>query len=132
MRSFVSRLRERKLVHWAVAYLAGSWLVLQVLDLLAQPFAWPMLVMRAATVLLAIGFLAALVVAWYHGERGAQRATGIELLMLTGILAMAAAAVAFVSRAPESPRSRSESLRTRSHSRWPRNRDPLRCCRSRT
>jgi adenylate cyclase len=103
MRSLLSRLRERKLVHWAVAYLAGSWLVLQVLDLLAQPFAWPMLVMRAATVLLAIGFLAALVVAWYHGERGAQRATGIEVLMLTGILALAAAAVAFVSRTPGEP-----------------------------
>jgi hypothetical protein len=27
MRSFLSRLRERKLVHWSVAYLAGSWLV---------------------------------------------------------------------------------------------------------
>jgi adenylate cyclase len=103
MRSILSRLRERKLVHWAVAYLAGSWLVLQVLDLLAQPFAWPMLVMRAATVLLAIGFLAALVLAWYHGERGAQRATGIEVLMLTGILAMAAAAVSFVSRTPGEP-----------------------------
>jgi hypothetical protein len=36
----------------------------------------------------AIGFLAVLVLAWYHGERGAERATGIEVLMLTGILAM--------------------------------------------
>lgn len=96
MRSFLARMRERKLVHWAVAYLAGAWLLLQVLDLLAQPFAWPDLVMRAATVLLAVGFLAALVLAWYHGERGVQRVSGIELLMLTGILVIAAAAVGFV------------------------------------
>jgi TolB-like protein/tetratricopeptide (TPR) repeat protein len=96
MQWFLARLRARKLVHWAVAYLAGAWLLLQVLDLLAQPFAWPTLVLRAATVVLAVGFLAALVLAWYHGERGAQRVSGVELLMLTGILVIAGAAVAFV------------------------------------
>jgi len=96
--SFLSRLKERKLVHWAVAYLAGAWLALQVLDLLATPFAWPALVMRAATVLLAIGFLAVLVLAWYHGERGRQRVSGIELLMLAGILGIAAAATGLVAR----------------------------------
>jgi adenylate cyclase len=98
MSSFLSRLKERKLFHWAVAYLAAAWLVLQVLDILASPFAWPALVMRAATVLLAIGFLAVLVLAWYHGERGRQRVSGIELLMLTGILAIAAAATGLVAR----------------------------------
>ena len=103
MRSFLARTRERKLVHWAVAYLAGAWLLLQVLDLLAQPFAWPDRVLRAATVLLAVGFLAALVLAWYHGERGAQRVSGIELLMLTGILVIAAAAVGFVGGRPAAP-----------------------------
>lgn len=96
--SVLARLAGRKIVHWGLAYLAGAWLVLQVLDLLAQPFAWPDLVMRAATVVLGLGFFAALVVAWYHGEKGAQRASGVELLMLAGILAIAAAAVAFVSR----------------------------------
>ncbi|NJD09882.1 MAG: tetratricopeptide repeat protein [Gemmatimonadetes bacterium] len=98
MSSFLTRLKERKLAHWAVAYLAGAWLILQVLDLLASPFAWPALVLRAATVLLAIGFLAVLVLAWYHGEKGKQRVSGIELLMLTGILAIAAAATGLVAR----------------------------------
>ena len=46
------RIKERKLFQWAFAYLAGAWLILQVLDLMAQPFAWPDLVLRAATVLL--------------------------------------------------------------------------------
>jgi adenylate cyclase len=100
MQSFLSRLRERKLVHWAVAYLAGAWLLLQVIDLMTQPFGWPDLVMRTATVVLAVGFLAALVLAWYHGERGAQRVSGIELLMLMGILVIAAAGVGLVGREP--------------------------------
>jgi len=96
--SVLERLKRRKLVQWAVAYLAGSWLLLQVLSLLAQPFAWPDLVLRAATVLLAIGFFAALIIAWYHGERGVQRASGVEILMLAGILVIAGAAVALVGR----------------------------------
>ncbi|NJD09663.1 MAG: hypothetical protein FIB01_04175 [Gemmatimonadetes bacterium] len=98
LRSVLARLNSRKIGHWALAYLAGAWLLLQVLDLLAQPFAWPSLVLRAATVLLAIGFFAVLVIAWYHGEKGTQRVTGVELLMLAGILVIAGAAVAFVSR----------------------------------
>jgi TolB-like protein/Flp pilus assembly protein TadD len=95
--SLLRRLRERKMVQWSVAYLAGAWLLLQVLDLLAQPFAWPSLVLRAATVLLGVGFFAALVVAWYHGERGEQRATRMELLMLAGILIVAGAGVRLVA-----------------------------------
>ncbi|NJD10241.1 MAG: hypothetical protein FIB01_07285 [Gemmatimonadetes bacterium] len=98
LRSFLAGLGRRKLGHWALAYLAGAWLLLQVLDLLAQPFAWPALVLRAATVLLAIGFFAVLVIAWYHGEKGAQRVSGVELLMLTGILVIAGAATVVVTR----------------------------------
>jgi TolB-like protein/tetratricopeptide (TPR) repeat protein len=103
--SLLVRLKQRKLVQWALAYLAGAWLLLQLLDILAQPFAWPDLALQATTVLLAIGFFAALVLAWYHGEKGAQRVTGIELLMLAGILTIAGAALAFVGRggSPEPP-----------------------------
>lgn len=101
-------LKERKLFQWAAAYLAGAWLVLQVLGLLAQPFAWPDLVLRVSTVLLGVGFFGVLVLAWYHGEQGRQRASGIELLMLAGILLIAGIAVATVSRSaaldsPETP-----------------------------
>lgn len=37
MWSFLARLRERKLAHWAIAYLAGAWLLLQVLTQLRNP-----------------------------------------------------------------------------------------------
>jgi TolB-like protein/Tfp pilus assembly protein PilF len=49
-------------------------------------------------VLLGAGFFAALVLAWYHGEKGRQRVGGVELLMLGGILVLAGTAVAFVGR----------------------------------
>ncbi|HEV2125126.1 MAG TPA: hypothetical protein VGW38_20440, partial [Chloroflexota bacterium] len=89
---FHQRLKERKLVQWALAYLAGAWVLLQVAGELRDTFAWPPVIVRALTVLLAVGFLAALVLAWYHGEKGHQRVSGVELLMLTGILVIAGAA----------------------------------------
>ena len=91
-------LRERKLGQWAAAYLAGAWLLLQLLDLVSDSFALSQSVGRIAIILLSVGFLAVLVIAWYHGEKGAQRVGGVELLMLTGILAIAAAAVGFLGR----------------------------------
>jgi TolB-like protein/Flp pilus assembly protein TadD len=90
------KIRQRKLVQWAVAYLAAAWLILQVLSLLAEPFAWPSVVLRAATVLLAVGFIAVLVLAWYHGERGRQHVSGIELILLAVVLVLAGAAVWWV------------------------------------
>ena len=66
------QLRERRLIQWVLAYLAGAWALVQVL-------------------------------AWYHGEKGAQRASAAELIMLAAILVIAGAAITLVRRtaAPE-------------------------------
>ena len=94
----LSKIRERKLVQWALAYLAGAWLMLQVLDLLVDNFGWQTTTFRLVAALLAVGFLAALVLAWFHGERGHQRVGAVEIAMLAGILLMAGAAVYIVRR----------------------------------
>ena len=96
MTSFWDRIRQRKLAQWALAYIAGGWLVLQVIDVLGQNLGWPPWVFQVTIALLSVGFLAALVLAWYHGERGRQRVSGIELLMLAGILVIAGGVVALV------------------------------------
>lgn len=101
MHPFLRRLKDRKLFQWSLAYLAGAWLLVQLSHLLGQQFAWPDAVVRGITVLLAVGFLGAVVVAWYHGEKGTQRVTAVEVLMLAGILVIAGAAVAFVGAGPE-------------------------------
>ncbi|HEU0298679.1 MAG TPA: hypothetical protein VFR37_04475 [Longimicrobium sp.] len=79
---FVRRQRERKLVQWALAYLAGAWLVLQVFGAVSTSFGWRPAVGRVLIALLVAGLFVALVLAWYHGEQGRQRASGPELLML--------------------------------------------------
>ena len=61
MTGLLQRLRERKLVQWALAYAAGAFALLQATDIVAQQFAWPDGVRRGITIALAIGFFVALV-----------------------------------------------------------------------
>jgi hypothetical protein len=82
----LQQLKDRKLVQWALAYLAGAWLLLQLAGELRDTFQWAPVFVQVLTVLLAVGFFAVLVLAWYHGEKGHQRVSGAELLMLSGIL----------------------------------------------
>ena len=91
MDAFLQRLRERKLVQWALAYVAAAFALIQVTDVVAQQFGWPDAVRRGTTIALAIGFFVMLVLAWYHGERGAQRVSGPELLILALLLAIGGA-----------------------------------------
>src|SRR5262245_58512987 len=88
MNEFLQRLRQRKLVQWAIAYVAAAFALLQGIDIIAQQFDWPEGLRRGITMALVIGFFVALLLAWYHGERGAQKVTGPELLILAVILAV--------------------------------------------
>ncbi len=84
----IENLKQRKIVQWALAYLAGAWVLLQVLDMAAGSYQWSGLVMRLAFTVAAIGFPVTLVLAWYHGERGAQKISGVELLILALLFAI--------------------------------------------
>ena len=86
MNDLWQRLKQRKLVQWAVAYVAAAFALLQGIDIIAQQFGWPESVRRGITLALVVGFFVTLVLAWYHGERGAQRVTGTELLILALLL----------------------------------------------
>jgi len=82
------RLRQRKMAQWALAYIAGAWVLLQALGLAADSFEWPRMVMRLAFGMAVVGFGVALVLAWYHGERGEQKLGGTELVILALLLAV--------------------------------------------
>jgi TolB-like protein/Flp pilus assembly protein TadD len=85
---FLARLRQRKLVQWALAYVAFAFALIQVLDVVAQRFGWPDQLERILILALAIGFVVVLVLAWYHGERGAQRVSSTEVVILALLLAI--------------------------------------------
>jgi TolB-like protein/Tfp pilus assembly protein PilF len=88
MNEFFQRLKQRKLVQWAIAYVAAAFALLQGIDIVAQQFGWPEGVRRGITLALVVGFFVMLVLAWYHGERGAQRVSGTELLIIGLVLAV--------------------------------------------
>ena len=103
MTDLLQRLRERKLGQWALAYLTGGWVVLQVLGLAAESYDWPRVVMQLAFGVIALGFFVALVLAWYHGERGTQKFSGTELLILALLLGIGGGLLwRFAHRAPSS------------------------------
>ena len=83
---FVEKLRERKVVQWTAGYFAVAWGLLEVLGFLASQFAWPSLIVRGATVALGTGIFVVITIAWNHGDRGRQRATSGELLLLALIV----------------------------------------------
>ncbi|HSG49379.1 MAG TPA: hypothetical protein VLA43_16280 [Longimicrobiales bacterium] len=109
MSSLLVRFRERRVVQWSLAYLAAAWLLLQVVSDLADPWGIPGVWIRALTVALALGFFVTLVLAWYHGEKGHQRVTGPELLILAGIAGVAAALLSLGGR-PTAPISTNGDL----------------------
>jgi len=84
-------LRQRKLVQWALAYAAVAFALVQGIDLVAQQFGLGDTVRRAATILLATGLPISIVLAWFHGERGAQRVSGTELTWISVVLALGVA-----------------------------------------
>ena len=88
MTELLERLKQRKIVQWSLAYAAFAFALLQGLDIVAQQFGWPDGARRGITIVLLIGFFVTLVLAWYHGERGAQRVDGTELLILALLLAI--------------------------------------------
>lgn len=96
LRGVPRRLKERKIVQWAVAYLAVAWVAVEAVDVFGDIFSLPVDLQRGAVVVLAFGFVITLVVAWYHGEKGRQRVSGPELLMVAGVMVMAGATLTLV------------------------------------
>jgi TolB-like protein/cytochrome c-type biogenesis protein CcmH/NrfG len=81
--SIWDRLRRRKVVQWGLAYAAGTWGLLQGLQFLTEAFDWPSRVLKLGTVAALLGLPLAIALAWFRGERGAQRASRTELTVVT-------------------------------------------------
>ena len=83
-------LRERKVVQWALAYLASAWVLLEAFGFVADRFGWPPILARGATILLPVGLILVVILAWYHGEKGRQRVGRLELVLITIVAAAGA------------------------------------------
>ena len=91
--SLLADLRQRKLVQWALAYAAAAFALVQGVDLVASKFGWPNSFTRYLILAAVVGFFVTVVLAWYHGERGAQNVSRVELALLAAVLAIGAGVV---------------------------------------
>jgi TolB-like protein len=98
-----SGLRRRKVVQWGIAYVAAAWGLLQGLAYLSTVFQWSAPLQRPATMAFLVGLPIALVLAWYHGDRGHQRVSGREFAILTVLLLVGGGLFWWVGQMPVSP-----------------------------
>lgn len=99
--SLIEDLKQRKIVQWALAYLASAWLVMQLIDVLGSRWGVSESAARVVDLVLLLGLIVTLVLAWYHGEQGRQRISGVELLIITALLGLGALGLMLVQRSPE-------------------------------
>jgi TolB-like protein/cytochrome c-type biogenesis protein CcmH/NrfG len=95
------RLRRRKLVQWGVAYAAGAWGFQQGVAYVSTLLGWPVQVQRLTGLALLIGLPIALVLAWYHGDRGQRQVTRSELAILTLLFLLGGGIFWYFQRASE-------------------------------
>lgn len=86
------KLHRRRVVQWGVAYVAGAWGFLQGFEYVSEAFGWPGQLRQVAIFTALVGLPIVLLIAWYHGERGKQRVTVTEVVM---VALLAAAGVLF-------------------------------------
>ncbi len=78
--------RDRHMVEWGAAYIAGGWALIGLISLLDQRFGWPDAVRPTLNIAVVFASLLAMVLAWYHGNVASKRVTGPELLMVALLL----------------------------------------------
>jgi len=120
--SLFEELKRRNVFKVGFAYLVIAWLVAQVSDLVLGTFSMPEWVMQAVLVLLAVGFIVSLLLAWAyeltsHGirkeseieEAGPATAKAGHMLywVIIGVLALAATYL-FFTRQPSAPNRASD------------------------
>jgi hypothetical protein len=96
-----TRLRRRKVVQWGLVYVAAAWGFLQGLEYVSEAFHWPEQLRQIALLVLLIGLPIALVLAYYHGDRGQQRMSTPEFAILTLLLLLGGGAFWYYQRTSE-------------------------------
>ncbi len=104
------KLRRRKVVQWGIIYAAGAWGFLQGLEYVTDTFHWPVRIQQFTTLALLIGLPIVLVTAWYHGDRGQQRVSSAELVIITLLFLVGGGVFWRYDRATDAPSPASASL----------------------
>jgi len=100
MRLF-ERLHEKRIFRTAFLYLGGAWASMEAIGFFVDNYGWSRKVLDIALLLVVLGFPAALIIAWYHGEKGKQQLERTEASLLLTLAVLAAIGTFRLSMAAE-------------------------------
>ena len=80
-----AEIKQRRITQIVVTYMAGGWMLLAAVDQFVDNQVMPLVVYNVALTIYLFGIAAALIVGWYHGEKGVQRAPLSEMVALAVI-----------------------------------------------
>lgn len=81
-----NQLKQRRIIQIFTGYLAAGWVALEVADQLVGQGIVPDLAYPLMIVAVAAGIPASLIIGWFHGEKGDQKASKLEVGLLVLIL----------------------------------------------
>ena len=87
--TFWSQLKQRRMFQVVAAYAAAGWVAVEAIDQLTDQGIIPRLFYPLALIWYLFGLPAALILGWFHGEKGDQKAPRLEIVLLS-ILAIGA------------------------------------------
>ena len=97
----VHELRARRIVQVALIYLGVAWGLAEATGFAIDNYDLSRKLLDVVVLLLILGFPAALLLGWNHGEKGQQKATRSEIMTLTTLLVLACIGTYRISTAEE-------------------------------
>ncbi len=94
--AFLDDLKQKRLVQWALAYIAGAGLIWQALEIGRDRWGVADGAARVFDFLLILGFFLTLILVWFHGEEGRQRTRWVEIALLAALGAVGVGALFFL------------------------------------
>jgi adenylate cyclase len=85
------RLKHHKVVQWTLAYLAVAYTLLHGAEMLGGSLGWPHALLRVFALILIFLVPVVITLAWFHGARGQQRASGTEIMIIAVLVAIGGA-----------------------------------------
>lgn len=82
-------LSEKHLMRTAVVYLGGAWLLLEATGFFVDNYDLSRRLIDIVVLLLVLGFPAALIISWFHGEKGSQSVARSEASLLLTLVVLA-------------------------------------------
>lgn len=95
------RLREKHIFRTAVLYLGAAWAAMEAIGFFVDNYGWSRNVLDVGVLLIVLGFPAALIITWYHGEKGPQPVQRTEASLLVTLAVLAAIGTFRLSTAAE-------------------------------